>query len=560
MGAARSLHNLSDRHVLIDRDDEIYQAYADAALTPSGRLICVWREAAGHARGSWARLVMRQSADLGRTWSDRRVLADESVCQWAMPRINVLSDGRVVVNAAGFADENSNFLFWSHDEGRTWSAPQMLRVRGIQGRRLVELADGTLLLPLAEIDVPRKRAWRQRTRVTLWASEDGGRSWTFRAVIAESPVLAHDEAPVAKLPDGTLFSYMRENSILHYPSFATYSHDDGRTWTEPVASPMYAVQPNATVLRDGRLLLTYENVGGTLGIYAWCGDGHEATGFEPSASDGNDGCATLTGEGLRIATTGDPRETPPIYLLAPAEDDTSEIVFEARLKCLGNATGDACAINVLEAGEVRFFPDHVAFVQEPLDYTAKQSKFTGKVTTVASFELDATRFHTYRIVRGGDRTLTIAVDGVERLQTDSLLRTRPTGRGPAGHDVNCFGASFISPGACGARSPVMPRDTRGESVWQAVSLRVTNPTLPDHNWCWSADNGELPNQYERDHMLEIARDPHGDCGEPGAVELLDGRIFVAYHTAKDSPEPPGFPVDRPLPYIMGAFIHPEDLP
>jgi len=356
MSAARSLHSLRERHVLIDRDDGTYQAYADAALTPSGKLICVWREAAGHARGSWARLAIRESADLGMTWSDRRVLADESVCQWAMPRINTLSEGRAVVNAAGFEDENSNFLFWSNDEGRTWSAPQMLPVRGFQGRRLVELDDGTLLLPLSEIDIPRKRAWRQRTRVTLWASEDGGKSWSFRAVIAESPVLAHDEAPVAKLPDGTLFSYTRENSILRYPSFATYSHDDGWTWTEPVESPVYAAQPNATVLRDGRALLTYENLGGTLGIYAWCGDGRQATGYAPSAAKGNDGCATLTAEGLRIAMAGDARQTPPVHLLAPAEDDTSEIVFEAGLKCLSNVTGDACAINILASvlpGDIR---------------------------------------------------------------------------------------------------------------------------------------------------------------------------------------------------------------
>ena len=95
MGAEKSIHGLSDRHVTIDRDEDVYQAYADVALSDDGRLICVWREAAGHASGDWARLVFRESLDLGRTWGERQILADESICQWAMPRINKLADGRL---------------------------------------------------------------------------------------------------------------------------------------------------------------------------------------------------------------------------------------------------------------------------------------------------------------------------------------------------------------------------------------------------------------------------------------------------------------------------------
>ena len=74
----RSISDDASRHVLIDKDDNIYQAYADIALANSGKLICVWRETATHASGSWSRLVMKKSSDMGRIWSDRTILSDNS--------------------------------------------------------------------------------------------------------------------------------------------------------------------------------------------------------------------------------------------------------------------------------------------------------------------------------------------------------------------------------------------------------------------------------------------------------------------------------------------------
>ena len=562
MGAVRSIHGLADRHVTIDRDDDLYQAYADVALSDDGRMICVWREAAGHPSGNWARLVFRESTDLGRTWGERRVLADESTCHWAMPRINKLPDGTLLINASGFGNIGTSFLFRSTDGGRSWSEAQPIPVTGFQGRRLVQLPDGTLLLPLVEGILPRRRAWRLRHRVVLWASTDGGREWQFRAVVAESSVHSHSEGPIVRLADGTLVCHMREDSFIHYPSFKCYSYDDGHTWSEPQETGVFMAQPNAYLLADGSLLLAYEQVGGFSGVAMWRGDGHDTTDIQASCYDGHDGCATLTPDGLRIRTTGDEAEIPPYYLLHPAENELATIVFEARVRVVANPCGDQCCINLMEAGELRIFPDHIAFVQEEIDYGGKRGGFTGEVETIASHALDATRWHTYRIVRTPDRTLTVSVDGVECIATDRLLRTQPLIKprwGPAGHDINSFGATSHIPGMHSVRNAYAPRANPGESYWHSVSLTVRNPTLPDYRFRWNAASGTYPNQYERDHLLEVVRDPGGDSGEPGCVELPDGRIFCVYQTASDVPRPYPPPY-KPPPYIRGSYVHPDDFP
>ena len=370
-------------------------------------------------------------------------------------------------------------------------------------------------------------------------------------------MLALCEAPLVQLHDGTVVSYYRENSCLHHPTYKNYSYDNGNTWTEPEVTGLYAFQPNASVLKDGRVLFTYCNVGGNCGAYAWCGDGYDATGVQASARWRNDGCVSLEPEGLRIRTTGDPKSRPPFFLLLPAETDESTIVFEARLKCMENATGDACIINIIEAGELRFYPDRVDLVHDPTPKKPGPEFCWGeKIEVVESFPVDATEFHTYRMVRTPDRILTVSVDNMPKLETKKLMETRPVPYGAGMHDLNCFGTSPHIPGQIHLRSPVVPQKTRGESYWQYVKLRVTNPTLSEYHYSWHASSGRYPNQYEGDNILEIAYDPMADPGEPHTIELPDGRIYCVYHTAAESEKgEDGFS----NPYIMGCHINLGDL-
>jgi len=53
----------------VSRDDTIYEAFPDVALTPSGTLVCVFAECTHHGDRSYTRIMATTSTDRGRTWS-----------------------------------------------------------------------------------------------------------------------------------------------------------------------------------------------------------------------------------------------------------------------------------------------------------------------------------------------------------------------------------------------------------------------------------------------------------------------------------------------------------
>ena len=57
------------RHVTIARNDSIYEAFPDICLLPSGKLLCLYREADVHV-ASMSRVVLAESDDRGRTWTN----------------------------------------------------------------------------------------------------------------------------------------------------------------------------------------------------------------------------------------------------------------------------------------------------------------------------------------------------------------------------------------------------------------------------------------------------------------------------------------------------------
>ena len=95
------------RHVTISRNDDLYEAFPDLCLLPSGKLLCIYRESDWHV-ASTSRTMLTESDDHGRTWTNHRPFDvtrtfAEHRSVWNAPRIAMLPDGRVVANfdAAG---------------------------------------------------------------------------------------------------------------------------------------------------------------------------------------------------------------------------------------------------------------------------------------------------------------------------------------------------------------------------------------------------------------------------------------------------------------------------
>ncbi len=216
---------------------------------------------AGHWHPSTETCLTR-STDGGTTWSSPRILFAGHQC----PCLTRLSDGTLVyhthrtelvsadiVNTAlqvrGVSTTHwpgihaGTFVQRSGDGGLNWSNPTFLHgVPGIEplhpdlsipvGVRgnILDLANGQLLVSAYSCG---RRASVGPDRSHLFASSDGGNTWSYRSTIANG----YNETYLHQTPSGTLVAWMRKDdatdlkAVLH----VSRSNDEGATWSDPVA-------------------------------------------------------------------------------------------------------------------------------------------------------------------------------------------------------------------------------------------------------------------------------------------------------------------------------------
>ncbi len=220
-----------------DRDPSIVQL-------PDGRLLCSFfslRKAEGKSPpweclGSW----FVESTDLGRTWSDPKLIAKDYYCS---SPIRPISGGRLIL---GLYKESSNTAFGavgiSDDGAKTW------RVVDIPngGYRLdaetdvIELADGTLYAV-------------QRDKMCFSISKDRGESWSVSQPIGfpgHSPYLHRTRDNII------LLAHRLPHTSLHY------SLDECQTWSKNVVVDQHiGAYPSMVNLKDGSVLIVYYEEG-----------------------------------------------------------------------------------------------------------------------------------------------------------------------------------------------------------------------------------------------------------------------------------------------------------
>jgi sialidase-1 len=220
------------------------------------------------------------SDDRGRTWSAKKAVneglrkASESDPHWNCARVVALSDGRLCVivdRIAGAHEgnspsgEQSNWLYFSSDDGETWSGPVATPARGIVPDRLVELSSGRWIISAHSAE---SGVWTQ----SAWLSDDKGETWVGPQTVAAVPDLMLCEGTIFELPGGELCCLMRENSGRGLDAFKSVSQDAGQTWGPVTAIAIPGChRPVGGLLQSGFVLVTYRfHQGGSGWHGAWC--------------------------------------------------------------------------------------------------------------------------------------------------------------------------------------------------------------------------------------------------------------------------------------------------
>ncbi|MBI3414513.1 MAG: exo-alpha-sialidase [Verrucomicrobia bacterium] len=241
-----------------------YQAFTDICRLKNDDLLCVFYAGYGHVslpKDGWpkgGRVCMVRSRDEGRTWSAPQILFDGPQDD-RDPHIAQMRDGTTVCSFFTYEPRDAKAsaekvrcatcLVASRDAGLTWETTPRVVANGWPSSAPVrELPDGTRIL-----GVYREEAGSAFGGIIR--SSDGGKNWSAPIPIGKgSGVRLDAETDFALLKDGTLYAALRGDRVNMH--FAT-SRDLGLTWSSVKDIGFAAHCPHFTRLKSGELLLTH---------------------------------------------------------------------------------------------------------------------------------------------------------------------------------------------------------------------------------------------------------------------------------------------------------------
>ncbi len=493
----------------------------DIVRFPSGRMMLVFCDDDQHWAEESSKITTLESNDGGKTWGNPRVIADANIQKgderWVTPRLSRLAGGRLVIICDHddyhyyHEDRPSGIWIWfSDDEGRTWSAPRLTGVPGIEPGRVTEIGNGTLLMNAHMV-------FRDNFKLAefVMRSTDGGLTWKDLAVIAKDRVHNFVEGHILPHSSGPIANIMRENNHSGYPSYVSFSYDGAVTWTRPRPLPFAGDRPFAGELPDGRVLITYRNQAGNTGTRAWLGDLFANDGYQVSAVHYGDQVSFEDGA-LRIHNQpgGETR-----YLLMPPESFRSDIVMEARMRVEGAPDKPIAILNVSRLGLTMYV--HRDRISCDFRRGATMNPGHPELPRVdVTHSVDMTKEHRLRMQTSKGR-MWVAVDG-EPVIHGVMIKEWPL-------EDTWFGR---------------PRDSAGDVWFRSVEYESINETEPAFTWGWTARSGRFPDQYTIDRMLEINPNPPGpdkrpDNGYSSWLQLPSGEIYLVDYTNRGDTRPNG---------------------
>ncbi len=506
-----------------------YYKCANIVLAADGSLVASWQLSDNHV-SIMSHIMVARSTDGGKTWGEYQSIAEADVWTdhsvYVVPQMSVLRDGRIVIISdwgkrhpgqdfpmlAHWQKPDrgmANFIFWSEDNGKTWTKPEKIDDVGGEPGYILEMSDGTLAYTRTSSNTTNllknpPQPWGDiYYRNEIVFSDDEGSTWGRPAWVSDSPFYGDCEVGLVELSPDHLLGVTRiglGNGQFGHPSRLIFSDDGGRSWPRAELAPFYGQRPHIRKLQSGRYLVTYRNRWGTPGTRALVFDPKEDAGFQPNSWILDEARCELTANLMTLRTEHGQRGAV-TFNLYPAQDDVARVEINATLRVDSTAPNGVA----ISAGcWVQFAADRVYLGDRP----------------EAGFALDTQQWHDYRIVREKG-TIRIEVDGKERLREDVAdIWVRPVR----------FGNRPVSGPVAANQDLVEPfSQNRSVSHWRNVSVQVDNLTDYDIDWSWNPAKG-YPDQFRRDRTVVLDYSYPGDCGYSSSTQLPDGRIIIVDYT------------------------------
>lgn len=248
------------RQVIVDREPGQYLGHPTTVLLEDNKtMIVVYPK--GHGRGP---IVMKRSNDGGLTWSDRLTVPDNWSTSMEVPTIYRVVDKEGTKRLIMFSGLYPIRMAVSEDDGVNWSPLEPIGDFGgiVAMSSLVRLNDGRYMTFFHDDG----RFLRDAKKVDKFivfksVSSDGGLTWSQPTEVVSHPQAHLCEPGVIRSPDGKqLCMLLRENS-RKLNSFATFSDDEGETWSDPVevSGALTGDRHTGRYAPDGRLVISFRD-------------------------------------------------------------------------------------------------------------------------------------------------------------------------------------------------------------------------------------------------------------------------------------------------------------
>ena len=263
-----------DRVVIAGGSEPRSRALPGVQLLPNGDLLVGYRSASTHPAlvehiVDDGAVMTVCSTDGGHSWGEPRAVCALPGWDCAGSRSIVRTpDGALLMfvmkarRAGRKAKESYIYPIRSDDDGHTWSdfGTEVVLYPGgwtepNTTSSMLVTTDGRWIMPAYGADTPNGA-----TYPVVAFSNDGGRTWGDRVVIADSTTgLTFYEPAVTQLRDGGLLAVIRTQE----PPFTSYrsnSTDDGGTWSTPEPVPFEGQTPYLMELPSGAVLCAYRDM------------------------------------------------------------------------------------------------------------------------------------------------------------------------------------------------------------------------------------------------------------------------------------------------------------